>query len=114
MTTKVLYNVCHGGIYLSPLAAMRMAQLESEWAVKALARKKDAWSWPSGLELDNELPRHDPLLIRVVEELGLKESAGDMTKFKIYELRGDRYRIEEYDGWEKVVEPEDLEWVVIK
>ena len=93
-------------------SVMRMAQLGSDWAVKALGR--EGWEWPVGFDMDGGLSRHDPILIQAVEEVGLKESAGEMTKLQICELRGDRYRIEEYDGWEKVVEPEDIMWTVVR
>jgi len=110
--TKVVYNACHGGGALSLVAMARMAQLGSEWAIKTLASTEDQFkSHGFGLM---DIDRHDPVLVQVVEELGRDKANAELSKLKLYTLKGDRYRIEEYDGWEKVVEPDDLRWIVVK
>lgn len=55
--------------------------------------------------------RHDPDLIRCVEELGLEVTDG----LAIYILKGDRYRITELDdtGVEYVIEPGEETYIVI-
>ncbi len=58
------------------------------------------------------LKRHDPDLIAVVEALG-KDVNGTFSDLAIGEIDGDKYYIEEYDGRETVVTPEDICWTVI-
>ena len=110
--TKVVYNDCHGGAALSLVAMARMAQLGSDWAIKMLADTEDQFRSYGFSVID--IDRHDPILVQVVEELGREKANANMSKLKLYTLKGDRYRIEEYDGWEKVVEPDDIRWIVVK
>lgn len=58
------------------------------------------------------LRRHDPDLVAVVEALG-KEVNGTFSRLAIEEIEGDMYNIEEYDGKETVVTPDDIGWTVI-
>lgn len=60
-----------------------------------------------------ELPRHDARLVQVVEELG-DEASGSCARLDILEIDGDRYIIDEYDGMESVVEPIDIDWVIVE
>lgn len=61
---------------------------------------------------ERDFERHDPALVQVVEELGA-EANGGYANLAIYELPdGARYRIDEYDGSESVMEPDDYEWTV--
>ena len=57
--------------------------------------------------------RHDPRLIKAVEELG-EEANSNYAKLRIAEIESDLYRIDEYDGLETVVTPEDLIWIKIE
>ena len=65
----------------------------------------------SGVELG--YPRHDPELVKTVEDLG-SEANGSHAHLKIKELKGNRYVIDEYDGNERVVEPDDINWVTVE
>ena len=58
------------------------------------------------------LKRHDPDLVAVVEALG-KEVNGTFSELAIAEIDEDKYFIDEYDGREAVVTPDDLYWEVI-
>ena len=66
------------------------------------AYSKQTWHY-------NDVDRHDPVLVQVVEELGDKAN-GICAKLRIDEVDGhyridevdDHYRIDEYDGNEKV------------
>lgn len=58
------------------------------------------------------LERHNPDLVAVVETLG-REVNGTFSDLAIVEIDGDEYYIEEYDGKETVVTPDDLCWTVI-
>lgn len=60
------------------------------------------------------IDRHAPDLVRCVETLGCKASGGELSYLEIAELKGNRYRISEYNGAEDVIEPEDEEYITIK
>lgn len=95
MSNKVVYNSYYGGFSLSSKAQELLSQLKGE-------------------EVDyHDLPRHDKDLVAVVEELG-SEASGTFGSITIAYINSDRYRISEYDGWEKVITPEDENYVVIK
>ena len=94
MTTKVVYNACYGGFGLSDEAVVRLKELGSTINDRYLP-------W--------EFPRHDLLLVQVVEELGDKANTW-ASKLRIEEVCGP-YRIEEYDGLETVYEPSDYAWI---
>ena len=75
-----------------------------------------------GLDMPEHLiPRHHPLLVQCVEELGDKagweDREGGECVLDIHELKGFKYRIETiYDaaGMERVLEPEDTDiWEIV-
>ena len=95
MSHKVAYNSYYGGFGLSEKAQKLLNELKGE-------------------EVDYyDLPRHDKDLVAVVEELG-SEASGTFNSVVIAEIDSDRYRISEYDGWEKVITPNDESYVVIE
>lgn len=54
--------------------------------------------------------RKDPVLVQVVEELG-EEANGDHASLAIEDVpAGSKYRIDEYDGNERVMQPDDYDW----
>ena len=57
-----------------------------------------------------DIPRHDPILVQVVEELGEKAN-GSHANLCIAEVDGP-YRIDEYDGNESVETPSSYDWIV--
>lgn len=57
--------------------------------------------------------RHDPDLIKVVEELG-SEASGDYADLAIVEIQASKYRIDEYDGLESVEEFPGGGWITIE
>jgi len=89
MTNKVVYNACFGGFGLSDEAEARYAELSGS---------------DGGYQ-----SRHDPILVRVVEELG-EAASGNL---RIAEIEGSIYRIDEYDGSESVETPDSYDWVQI-
>ena len=95
MSHKVVYNSCYGGFGLSEKAQKLLNELKGEEVCYY------------------DLPRHDKDLVAVVEELG-SEASGDYGSLKIATINSDRYRISEYDGWEKVVTPETEKYIVIE
>ena len=130
--TKVVYNARHGGFSISMKCAQWMAERGHEPAKEILKRYEvdGTCQWWYG---DIRCDRHDPLLVEAVEELGPK--AGGMyneqrvplldqwdvesaetsrPQLRIHYLKGDIYLIREYDGMERVMEPEDMNWVTCK
>ena len=98
-TYKVVYNTCFGGFGLSRKAIARLTELgvvyESEY------------------DYSYYMKRHDPLLVQVVEELG--DGAGaEYSKLMAEEISSPLYIIQEYDGSETVMTPEDIEWIKIE
>lgn len=65
------------------------------------------------IEVEGSCPRHDPELVKTVEDLG-SEANGSHAHLKIKELKGNRYVIDEYDGSERVVEPDDINWITVE
>lgn len=66
--------------------------------------KKDGTYKEDSYWSDRDLPRDDPVLVQVVEELG-KEANGTCAALKIVEIPDDvEWEIEEYDGNEWVSE----------
>jgi hypothetical protein len=94
---KVVYNGCFGGFGLSKKALQRGRELSgnSEWGSD-----------------DRDLSRHDPILIKVVEELGVSAS-DEFADLLIKEIPdGSPYYIDEYDGSESVQTKENIPWVI--
>lgn len=94
MKAKVVYNNSYGMFSISEQAI--------------------AWLKTRGVESteDCHLQRHDPLLVDCVLELG-KNASGKYAELKVHSLHGMKYRIDEYDGLERVVEPNNSEWTII-
>ena len=65
------------------------------------------------IDAEGSCPRHDPELVKTVEDLGL-EASGSHALLKIKEIKGDRYIINEYDGRERVVEPDNINWIIVE
>ena len=137
--TKVVYNACYGGFNLSREACKRYWELQGKevwiengdfmdmftvWLVPPEEQLKQPENWNS-LPLEeriafnkkyseqtwygNDISRHDPILVQVVEELGDKAN-GMCAKLAIKEVSGP-YRIDEYDGLETVKEPDGYDWI---
>ena len=62
-----------------------------------------------------DICRHDPRLVRVVEEMGRKAHPSGKG-LVVEEIEGDRYFIDEYDGAEWVVTPQSIarKWIVVR
>lgn len=97
-TYKVAFNGCYGGFSLSDKAVERLKEL--------------------GVKYDRhyeyeDMPRHHPLLIQVIEEL-VEEASGDYSNLCIATIDSPLYKIDEYDGSESVVTPECTRWINIE
>jgi len=133
--TKIVYNACYGGFGLSHAALRRWAELKGDTVydyVDPRYRDRDNSDYHRQLirctpeEYDNassevqnemfistyDIPRHDPELVQVVEELG-EAANGSCARLVIEELDpGTRYRITEYDGYESVETDDSVDWSV--
>ena len=98
-THKVAYNTCYGGFGLSKKAELLYR------ALKNMSEEDDLFA--------DELDRHDPVLIDVIEKLG-KEADGFLAKLAIRTINSSKYRIAEYDGIERVITPEDEKYILIE
>ncbi len=99
-TTKIVYNTCFGGFSLSDEA-------------EALYNKmRESAGLPLLDYCGRDMLRTDPLLVAVVEAMGEKAN-GMCADLAIFELpKGARYRIDEYDGSERVMTIDDYKWLV--
>ena len=86
---RIVINGCYGGFGLSHAAVRRYAKIKSVDVSSVFVR---------------DIKRNDPILVKVVEELG-KEADGDHARLKTVEIPDDvDWQIEEYDGFEHVAE----------
>lgn len=122
----VVYNDCFGGFGLSDEAIIRYHELKgvpiyniktesfSFFFYEDLNGRSIAQMQEDGVKKFHcwEIDRHDPILVQVVQELGEKAN-GDFAKLTIHQICGNRYRIGDYDGQETVIEPDDLDWIVV-
>ena len=122
MKHKIVYNDCYGGYTLSDKAIEWLSEHGSDKTKRFIAQKRleanEKTKYDSSKifyvmdALRYFLKRHDPDLVAVVEALG-KEVNGTFSNLAIEEIDGDMYNIEEYDGKETVVTPDDIGWTVI-
>ena len=83
---KIVINKCYGGFGLSEVAETRY-------------RNESGNTVPY-----YHIPRNDPILVSIVEELG-EDSWGCFAELKVIEIPDDvKFQIEEYDGNEWVAE----------
>lgn len=132
MKHKIVFNDCYGGYALSNKAIDWLSEHGSERTKQFIAKKRaeanekiKEYGHRVRVTADNIikfyimdavrsfLERHDPDLVAVVEALG-KEVNDTFSDLAIEEIDGDEYYIEEYDGKETVVTPDNLCWTVIK
>jgi hypothetical protein len=135
--TKVVYNACYGGFGLSKKACQRYWDIKGQqvwienaqwgftvWLTPPEERPTKNKNWNS-MSMDERIAynraqseqtwydmnveRHDPILVQVVEELG-DEANGEYAKLRIEEVYGP-YRIDEYDGSERVMTAPDYDWI---
>ncbi len=122
MKHKIVYNNCYGGYTLSDKAIEWLSEHGSDKTKRFIAQKRleanEKTKYDSSKifyvmdALRYFLKRHDPDLVAVVEALG-KEVNGSFSDLAIEEIEGDMYDIDEYDGKETVVTPDDIGWTVI-
>lgn len=122
--TKIVYNKCYGGFGLSNEAIELYLQLKNIPFVKAtkdrypcqyytFATKEQAEPSKRGIAFDDyAIPRNDPALVAVVEQLGATANSS-FANLAIIDLpTGTRYFIDEYDGYESVQTEESITWSI--
>jgi len=113
--TKIVYNNCHGGFSLSRAAVLRAREISGDPTWGGPTIKGDTYGDGKPVNRDYgfvKIARHDAVLVQVVEELG-GAAAGHLAYLAIAEVpSGGRYKIDEYDGWESVTQPDDEDWLV--
>ena len=118
----VVYNGCYG-LYGLSQAAIEWLEANARDEIKEKIReiRTKANETPPNfvniktairMKVGDEIPRHDPDLVRCVQTIGGRAN-GASADLCIYELKGNQYRIEEYDGKEWVVEPSDEDYITI-
>jgi hypothetical protein len=109
--TKIAYNACFGGFSLSKKAILHYAQLKGlNITVEYEGLFGPHYKLDDKYFSHRDIPRTDPLLIQVIEELG-EEANGVCANLQIRDLPpGTKYRIDEYDGNESVVTQDEYDW----
>lgn len=113
---KVVYNSCYGGFGLSRAAIERAREMSGNPAWGGPCLKGDTYDDGTLVERDygriEGVARHDAVLVSVVEELG-RAANGAFADLDIENVpAGVGYRIDEYDGRERVMTRDDYEWIV--
>jgi hypothetical protein len=105
---KVVINRCFGGFSLSREAVLSAREISGDPKWGGCTIMGDIGEDGSVCDTDygyiHGVKRDDPILVRVVEELGNK-SGGMLARLKVVEIP-DRieYEIEDYDGMEHISE----------
>ena len=132
---KVVINTCYGGYSISDAALFKYAEIKgitlypvmgdfdtlTYWTVPAdqqpsstpnnwhsmTLEERNAWNkkYTERTLTPRDIPRNDPTLIQVIEELGMDNASGTYASLKVVEIPdGVDYEIEEYDGLEHIAE----------
>lgn len=102
---KAVINTCYGGFKISEKAYdwLKEHNIDEDLIEKWNSRHTGLSS------CQYHGPRHHPLLIQCVEELG-EEASDYYSKLKVVEFEGDLYQIDEYDGLESIETPDQIYW----
>ena len=107
MSLKVAYNDDYGGFILSDTAIVRFMEIYEK-------RNGTMVGCPHENDIRTcyNIKRHDPILIETLESLTPAEYNGYGADIKIKEVEGKIYKIQHYDGAEKVIVPDSVDWIV--
>ncbi len=93
---KIVINTCYGGFSLSDKVINRYRQATGS----VLGQDNEFF--------ETDIARDDPVLIRIIEEIGVGAASGAFASLKIIEIPSDipvdGWTIQEYDGVEWVAE----------
>ena len=115
--TKVAYNNCYGGFSLSREAVLLGRKISGDPKWNGTCIKGDVYDDDKHTVCNRDfghlgnIPRSDPTLIAVIEQLGHRADGGRGASLAIEEVpEGTQYRIDEYDGNESVMTQESYDW----
>ena len=119
MKHKVIINKCYGGYGLSETAVKWLYENGTPYIKKRKEISNDANL--KGYRVDDvvatdisyDFPRHNLDIVRCVETI-CEEANGEYADLVIVEIEGNRYRIDGYDGYERIVLPKDEEYIIIE
>ena len=122
--SKVVINASYSGFYLSQKACTWLKNHGVEVDYRGYYIDEEAKAEPvkaNSIHMsdyigilgnyDKPIERHNPILVRCIEELG-EEASGRYNKLVVKEFPGNLYRISEYDGYESVDIPERIVWTI--
>lgn len=113
--TKIVFNARYGGFSLSRKAVELARELSGNpnWGGPCIIGDKydDRFIVERDYGYIQDIPRTDPFLVQVVEQLG--EAANGMhARLRIADVpAGTKYIIKEYDGNESVKTIDDFAWL---
>lgn len=113
---KIVINKCFGGFGLSRAAVLRAREISGDpaWGGPTIRGDVDSDGTSVGFDYGhiNEAQRHDPVLVRVVEEMG-RAANGQCASLAVVDIpAGTAYRITEYDGREDIETADEIVWSV--
>jgi len=91
MNQRIVINRCYGGFGQSNQAVARYREL--------------AWIPEESLFWTYDIPRDSPILLKVIDELGVEKTSGPHANLKVIEIPdGVKWHIADYDGMEHIAE----------
>lgn len=108
MNNRVVYNNCYGGFDLSQKALKILHErYRCEYVgCSGSGHNRDYWFD------DEKIKRHDKALVSVIEKLG-DEANGRFSELRVKSIKGNRYRIDDKEGIERVIEPRKEKYITI-
>lgn len=113
---KIVFNNCYGGFSLSMRAIAWLEHNCTDENLRILI--KDVFDEGGNLHIIYtvsrwfEDKRHHKDLVAVVEALG-EDASGECVNLDIWKINSNQYCIEEYDGSEEVITPNNGNWIFI-
>lgn len=114
--TKIVINKCYGGFRLSQEACEWLYERGFKYITKNEEYddgEPDSIINVKYYEDVYSIPRHHPLLVACVEELG-NRSWGICSRLFIEEIDCELYRIVQYDGLEDIETLSTIEWINVR
>ena len=130
MKNRVVINVDYGGYGLSDKARELFIEKLGYTPIKIVNSGRDIFTVKEKIKKEHlkyfyfyekekkyifdisQIQRHDPILVDVVKTL--EENANtESSKLIVVEMLGCQYTIIEYDGWERLLTPYNIDWTLV-